>query len=148
MAVTLHEITPVGLCVATQELFDVKRFTLNFCDGLILRGKDQQLKTKLTLMKRELNAFKTQSKFLDGYKVVIINNIDKIIGLVSSRFMKISLKTTKQVISDGKEMIRKILNVQSFDDIRALEPEFKRKITLPIYEMFIASLRQSKVEIM
>ena len=145
MVITLHDIAPVGLCIATQELFDVKRFRANFCDTILLRAKDRRLEPELNKLKRELNSMMTEKKFLDGHKTAIINNIDKILSLVSSRYLQVDLRLAESVISNGKQLIEKMLSVDSFEDIANLEAEFKSKITLPVYELFNGYMKKSKV---
>src|SRR3972149_272802 len=105
MALTIHDIMPVGLCIATQELFDAKRYQMNFCDYLLLRSKDQRLEPKLTNMKRELNSITSQQNFLQGHKAAIISNMDKIISLVASRYIKIDLKVTQEVVANTKDLL-------------------------------------------
>lgn len=145
MVLTLHDVTPIGLCIATQDLFDAKRFQSNFCDNLLLRAKDAKLGFRLTNLKRELNSIVTQKKFLDGHKTAIISNIDKILGLVSSRYTQTDLRSTERIITDGKELIDKVMFANSFEEIAALEPVFKSKITLPVYELFVDSMKKSKM---
>jgi len=145
MVLTLHDVTPIGLCIATQDLFDAKRFQSNFCDNLLLRAKDAKLGFRLTNLKRELNSITTQKKFLDGHKTAIISNIDKILGLVSSRYTQTDLRSTERIITDGKELIDKVIFANSFEEIATLEPVFKSKITLPVYEMFADSVKKSKM---
>lgn len=140
----MHDTKPIGLCVATQELFDTKRYLLNFCDGLLLRGDDPALKAKLTVVKRQLNAFRTQQKFVEGHKAVITSNIDKIIGLVD-RYSKANPNEVEEVKASGKNLMQKVLRTETFDDILKLESEFKSKITLPIYQLFINDLKRSKI---
>ncbi|MDI6826151.1 MAG: hypothetical protein QMD36_03075 [Candidatus Aenigmarchaeota archaeon] len=147
MPLTLHDIKPIGLCVTTEELFDTRRFILNYCDGLIIRGKDTRLSDELTRIKRELNVFRTQFKFLEGYKAIIISNIDKILGLITSRYSKIEPKKVERIVMDGMSLIKKIVNIKNFEEIPALEGEFKSKISLPVYEMFISELRKSGISI-
>ncbi len=146
MVLTIHDVTPMGLCIATQDLFDTKRFQANFCDNLLLRVKDAKLGSKLTNLKRELNSIMTQNKFLDGHKTAIISNIDKILGLVSSRYVQIDLKLAEKIIEDGKELIDKLVLSNSFEDIAALESVFKSKITLPVYELFTTSMKRSNIK--
>ncbi|MEM5834536.1 MAG: hypothetical protein QXQ69_01645 [Candidatus Aenigmatarchaeota archaeon] len=145
MPITLADITPVALCISTQELFDTKRFQLNFCDNLLLRVKDEILEPTLTKIKRELNTKALEKKFLEGYKAVIISNIDKILGLVASRYAKIDLKQTQSVVAEGKDLIERVSLAESFEEIGKLEPIFKSKITLPVYEMFLSYLKQTGV---
>jgi len=125
MPLTLHDITPIGLCIATQDLFD--------------------LGPELTSLKRELNSMGMEREFLNGHKTAIISNIDKILGLVSSRYMKIDFRVAESVFSNGKELIKKVLACETFRDIGRLEPEFKSKITLPVYELFIGYMKKAKI---
>lgn len=143
--VTLADITPVSLCIATQELFDAKRFAANFGDNLILRARDKELEPFLLQLKRELSISTTQKKFLDGHKTAIISNIDKILGLVSSRYSNINYKSVETIVKNGKEIIRKVLLAGDFDQIAKLEPDFKSKITLPVYGLFVESMKRSSV---
>jgi len=144
MVVTMHEIAPLGLCMITEEMLDAKRFLLNFCDNIIIRSEDQRLKSQLTTIKKELNAIRTQPKFFEGYKAVILNNIDRIINLTKSRFEKIDFKIVGSVINDGKEIMKKVLNAQSFDELMSLAPEFKRKITLKVYELYLKAQKSTQ----
>jgi len=147
MTVTLHDIKPIGLCITTQDLFDTKKFLHSFCDSFILRGKDVQLRNELTTVKREMNAFRTQTKFFDGYKAIITSNIEKILCLVSSRYEKVEPKGVERILMDGKDLIKRILKTKSFEEILGLEAEFKSKITLPTYELFLRVLKRSKIDI-
>jgi hypothetical protein len=114
---------------------------------LILRGNDTNLANELTKIKRELNAFRTQIKFLEGYKAIITCNIDKILGLVASRYNKSEPRAVERIIMDGKTLIKKIINTKGFEEIPVLEAEFKSKITLPIYELFIRDLKKSNITV-
>jgi len=143
MPLTLHDVKPIGLCITTEELFDTKRFIHNYCDTLILRGKDLQLCNDLTSLKRQLNSFNTQKKFFDGYKAIITSNIDKIISLVSSRY-KYEPQQVEKIKMNAKDIIKKLLAINTFEEIFALENEFKTKVTLPTYELFIKDLKKLK----
>jgi hypothetical protein len=145
MTLTLHDITPIGLCIATQELFDAKRFRANFGDNLLLKSNDQKIKSKLMNLKRELNSTMTEKKFLDGHKTAIISNIDKILSLVASRYTQIDLKAVELIFDNGKELIDKVFFSTSFDEISRLEPVFRSKITLPVYELFLDQMKRSDV---
>lgn len=147
MAITLHDITPIGLCIATQDLFDAKRFRANFCDALILRSSDKDLGYKLSKLRKELNSVVMGKKFLDGHKTAIISNIDKIASLVSSRYARVDLGLAESVVSSSKQIIQKVLIAETFEDIEKLEPEFKRKVTLPVYELFIGYMKRSKTPV-
>jgi len=141
----MQDTKPLGLCISTQELFDTKRYLLNFCDGILLRGRDQALINKVTSVKRELNSFRGQSKFLEGHKAVIISNIDKIMGCID-RYYKANPNEVDEVLRNGKEIIEKVIKAESFDDILKLENDFKTKITLPVYQMFINDLKRSNIK--
>jgi calcineurin-like phosphoesterase family protein len=147
MALTLNDIKPIGLCITTQELFDTKRFLHNYCDGLILRGKDTYLINDLTAFKRELNSIRAQLKFLNGYKAIITSNIDKILGIATSRYSKDEPRMVERLVMNGKDIIIKTLKANNFEEILAMENEFKSKITLPVYELFIKSLKKSDIKV-
>ncbi|MCD6403060.1 MAG: hypothetical protein J7K98_01885 [Candidatus Aenigmarchaeota archaeon] len=142
---TLHDALPLGLCLTTQELLDVKKFLLNFCDGILLKSNDEVLKRKIANVKRELNAFKVQQKFLEGYKAVVLNNLDRIMNLVVSRFSGVDEREVENIINKAKQLMNKVLNAQSFEDLIGLDQEFKKDITLPVYELYLkAEKRRSK----
>ncbi|MDI6798658.1 MAG: hypothetical protein QMD12_01510 [Candidatus Aenigmarchaeota archaeon] len=147
MPLTLADITPVALCIATQDLFDAKRFQSNFCDNILLRMKDEYLEPSIVRIKRDLNSSITEKKFLEGHKAAIISNIDKIIGLVASRYARVDLKSAEGVVAEAKELIEKVMLANSFEDIARLEPVFRSKITLSVYSMFIEYLRMSKIQV-
>lgn len=147
MTLTLHDIKPIGLCISTQELFDTKRFLLNYCDNLVLRGDDVKLKNKLTTIRRELNSMRGQVKFLEGYKAILISNIDKIMALVDSRYAKTFLEDVQTVKKSGRKIIEKILDANSFEEIMSLENDFKSNIVLPTYRLFIDDLKKSRIQI-
>jgi hypothetical protein len=147
MPLTLHDIKPIGLCITTEELFDAKRFMHNYCDGLILRGKDVQLINELTVIKRELNMLQTQRKFFDGYRAIITSNIDKILGVVISRYGNIEPRGVERIEMSAKDLIKKILKTKSFEEILGMESEFRSKITLPVYELFLTNLKKVKEDI-
>lgn len=136
MSLTISEITPVGLCIVTQDLFDTKRFQQNFGDGLLLRTKDKDIEPKLISVKRELNSKLVQKKFLDGHKTVIINNLDKIILLVLARYVQLDARLTQEIINDCKELMKKVLIAGSFEELARLESVFRSKVTLPVYTLF------------
>jgi len=141
MALTIHDLTPISLCIATQELFDAKRYKLNFCDYLLLRARDQKLEPRITDMKRDLNSILSSERFLDGHKAAIISNIDKIISLVASRYLRVDLKVTQEVVANAKELLAKVMYASSFEEIGTLEPDFRRKVTLPVYQLFAREMK-------
>jgi hypothetical protein len=141
---TLNDITPVGLCMVTQDMLDVRRYRANFCDNLLLRARDKNLEPSLTSIKIELNSVAADRKFLEGHKVAIVNNIDKILASVSARYAVIDLKAVEGIVASGKELIEKVLAANSFSTMAILEPEFKSKITLPVYGLFTEYMNKSK----
>ncbi|MFH8080719.1 MAG: hypothetical protein QXO84_02455 [Candidatus Aenigmatarchaeota archaeon] len=147
MSLTIHDIKPIGLCIATQELFDTKKFILNYCDNLLLRGKEPSLASKINTIKRDLNSIRTQPKFLDGYKAILISNIDRIIALVESRYGKTFSDEVDLVKKSGKNIIEKIINAQSFDEISLLEDVFKTNIVHPTYRLFVEDMKKLKINI-
>lgn len=141
----MQEVIPIGLCVATQDLIDARRFRQNFCDTLILRGRERALIEKLTPFKQELNSRMHQSKYLEGHKAVIISNIDKIISVTASRYAQMDPNTVSSIVENGKVIIIKVMAALSFDEIAQLENVFKSKITLPVYDLFTRNLKRSNI---
>ncbi len=146
MTVTMQEVTPIGLCIVTQDMMDSKRYRSNFGDNLILRARDRSFELKLTPIKRELNSYMSEKKYLEGFKIVIISNIDKIMALVSARYSNIDLNLVDSIVFNGKVVIEKILNAESFDKIAELDGLFKTKITLPVYDLFIRQMKKGKTQ--
>lgn len=144
MTLTIGDITPLALCIATQELFDSRRFRSNFCDNTILRMKDETLEPIIVRIKKDLNDSALEKKFLEGYKAVILSNLDKIVGIVSSRYSRIDLRLTEVVVTNARKLMDMVILANSFEEISKLEPIFKSKITLPVYKMFIEYLKVSK----
>jgi hypothetical protein len=128
------------LCIATQELFDTKRFRNNFCDYLLLRTKDLKLSTKVFEIKRQLNSSAMEMKFLEGHKTVIISNMDKIISLVS-RYASIDARRVERIVENARNLIQKVMNAETFEQIAVLEPEFRSNVTLPVYDLFSSYAR-------
>ena len=145
MAATMMDIQPVGICIVTQDLFDAKRFQKNFCDNLLMRIKDRTIEDVLVSAKRELNSSATEKKFLDGYKIVIANNIDKILSIVSSRYAQIDHRMVGEIVANGKDLIKRIMFADNFDQIAGMEATFKSKVNLPTYHLFLESMKRSKV---
>jgi hypothetical protein len=135
--VSISDITPVGLCLVTQELLDSKRFCEYFGDNLILRFKDKGLEQTILPIKKDLNSLMARRKFLQGHKAVIISNIDKILALVSARYSKIDLKEVEKIILEGKELVKKVAFTDSFENLSNLAPRFRSKIALPVYSLFL-----------
>lgn len=147
MTLTLHDITPVGLCIATQELFDARRFQQNFGDHTLLRSKDKSLAPSVSDLKRELNSPQNQKKFLEGHKAAIISNIDKIMSLVTARYSSMDIRITENVLNSSKDLMQRIMYATSFEDIARLEPLFKSGVTLPVYELFMNYMKRSNVSV-
>ncbi len=143
MTLTLHDITPVGLAIATQELFDTRRYQQNFCDHLLLRIKDKDLSPSVSDIKRELNSMQTQKKFLEGHKAAIISNMDKIMSLVAGRYSSMDMRVSEKVVESAKDLVRRVAFATTFEDIARLEPLFKSGVTLPVYELFINYMKRS-----
>jgi len=90
-----------------------------------MHTKDENLQEKLVSIKRELNSYSTEQKFLQGHKTAIVNNMDKINALVASRFIEQDLRSVESIIAHSKDLMTKVLNASSFDEIAALEPTFR-----------------------
>ncbi len=145
MTLTMQEVIPIGLCIATQDLIDTKRFQQNFADNIVLRIRDRTLESKITPIKRELNSSVTQKKYLEGHKTAIVNNMDKIMALVTSRYSQLDLNLVDSIIFNSKMIIHKVLNAESFEKIAELDTVFKSKITLPVYDLFIRHLKKLRI---
>ncbi|MFH0711228.1 MAG: hypothetical protein V1944_01485 [Candidatus Aenigmatarchaeota archaeon] len=145
MALTLHDLTPIGLCIVTQDLFDTRKFQNGFCDNTIMKTRDENLQDKLVSVKRELNSYATENNFLQGHKAVIVNNMDRINALVISRFVQQDLKAVESIVAHSKDLMTKVLNASSFADIMSFEPTFRSKVSLPVYELFIHYMRKSNI---
>lgn len=143
MSVTISDIMPVSLCLATEELFDARRFRSNFGDNIIMRSKDPKLSPRLTKVKREFNSMMTEQNFLQGYKAAILGNMDKILSLVA-RYANIDLHGVEAVVSNGKSIMEKVIFAEDFEQIKQLEPEFKSKVMLPVYSLFMKSMKRSE----
>jgi len=137
---TMQEMEPLALCIVTQQMFD-RRFRTAFCDSTLLRDRDLKLEPEILRMKREMNSGMTERKYLEGHKANIINNLDKIVALVG-RYARADVHGAEAVVKNGKDMMRKVLAAGSFDEISGMDAEFKTKITLAVYELFV---RHSKM---
>lgn len=133
--ITIADLTPIAFCIQTDDLFDFRSFKSGFGDYITLMEKDRELSNFIIPMKRELNS-QDQRNFLNGYKLVIIRNLDKILSLVKSRYERIDSKTVEKIIEEGKKLIRDVILAEDFERISSLEPRFKSKIMLPTYSLF------------
>lgn len=145
MTLTMQEIIPLSMCISTQDLIDAKRFQQNFADNVVLRMRDRTLEPKLTPIKRELNSSIQQRKYLEGHKTAIISNVDKIMALVSARYSGIDLNLVDSIVYNCKMIIDKVLSAESFEKIAELDPTFRSKISLPVYDLFIRHLKKSRI---
>jgi len=134
--ITLAELTPVALCIQTDDLFDFKTFQSSFGDHIVLRERDQELSELIRQTKRELNSTLQQTKFLDGYKLVLVRNLDRIMSLVQSRYSSIDKDATDKVLMSCRNLIKKVLIAENFQKIQELEPIFKREVLLKVYALF------------
>ena len=88
--------------------------------------------------------------WVDGIKYVdynksnelIVNNLHK--KLVDQKVGYIASKPVV-VKSEDEELMDKVIFAESFEDIARLEPEFKSKIMLPVYSLFIKAMKRDKV---
>ena len=144
MALTLHDITPIGLYVATLELLDTRRFQAGFCDSILMKEGDNF--PELISLRRELNSSSTQSKFLEGHKTAIISNIDKILTM-TNRYQSIDSIEVGKILKEGKEIIKRVFYAGTFEQIAGIENDFKREVVLPINRLFIELMKRSKVSV-
>ena len=144
MHVTMTDIMPVSLSLATHELFDARRFQRNFCDYSVLRSQDAGMSEAIWPMKKEISSSAHERKYIEGHKAVIVSNIDKILSITTSRYAAMNLRSMEVIAKDGRSIMRKVLQATGFDDIAILEPEFKSKIMLPVYELFLEYNKRSE----
>jgi len=137
----MHDVAPLGFCLATQDLFDARRYRGNFGDFTLLRMKNKRLEPQIYDLKRQLNSRAMEPKFLEGHKAVIVSNIDKIISLVSARYVQTNFRMAEKVIEDAKDLMSRVMLATSFDQIAELEPNFRSKVTLPVYELFVEYMK-------
>jgi hypothetical protein len=139
--ITLAELTPLAFCIQTDDLFDFRTFQSSFADHVVLREKDIELSEFLVSAKRELNSSMHQAKFFEGYKLVLIRNLDKIMSLVQSRYSNIDEATVNKVLSSCRQLIKKVLIAESFQKIQELEPTFKKDVLLRVYSLFSKTIK-------
>lgn len=139
--ITLAELVPLAFCIQTDDLFDFKTFQSSFGDHVVLREKDAELSEFLLQAKRELNSTMQQIKFLEGYKLVLVRNLDKIMSLVQSRYSNIDKPTIDRILTSCKQLIKKVLVAENFQKIQELEPTFKKEVLLKVYSLFSQSLK-------
>jgi hypothetical protein len=120
---------------------DSKRFRNNFCDFTLFKYKDLKIFDKIVETKRQLNSSSLEKNFFEGHKTAILSNIDKIISLVISRYANIDARAVEKIVENAKTIMEKVLTASNFDQLAELEPEFRSKITLKVYELFITSSR-------
>lgn len=143
MVVTINDILPVSLCLATEELFDARYFRANFGDNVIIRIKDSKLAPRMTMLKRELNSMMTEQNFFQGHKTAILGNMDKILALVE-RYTRTDLREVEGVISNCKSIMERVIFAENFEDLSRLQPEFKSKIMLPVYSLFMKTMKRDE----
>jgi len=139
--ITLAELTPLAFCIQTDDLFDFKTFQSSFGDHIVLREKNQELSEFIVQSKRELNSTMQQIKFLEGYKLVIVRNLDKIMSLVESRYSNIDKASVERILTACRQLIKKVLVAENFQKIQELEPTFKKEVLLRVYSLFTQTLK-------
>jgi hypothetical protein len=139
--ITLAELTPLAFCIQTDDLFDFKMFQSSFGDHIVLREKNPELSEFIVQSKRELNSTMQQIKFLEGYKLVIVRNLDKIMSLVESRYSSIDKAAVDRILTACRQLIKKVLVAENFQKIQELEPTFKKEVLLRVYSLFSQTLK-------
>jgi hypothetical protein len=139
--ITLAELTPLAFCIQTDDLFDFKMFQSSFGDHIVLREKNPELSEFIVQSKRELNSTMQQIKFLEGYKLVIVRNLDKIMSLVESRYSSVDKAAVDRILAACRQLIKKVLVAENFQKIQELEPTFKKEVLLRVYSLFSQTLK-------
>jgi len=139
--ITLAELTPLAFCIQTDDLFDFKVFQSSFGDHIVLRERNPELSEFIVQEKRELNSSLHQIKFLEGYKLVLIRNLDKIMSLVESRYSNIDKASVERILATCRQLIKKVLVAENFQKIQELEPTFKKEVLLRVYSLFSQTLK-------
>jgi hypothetical protein len=139
--ITLAELTPLAFCIQTDDLFDFKMFQSSFGDHIVLRERNPELSEFIVQSKRELNSTMQQIKFLEGYKLVIVRNLDKIMSLVESRYSSIDKAAVDRILTACRQLIKKVLVAENFQKIQELEPTFKKEVLLRVYSLFTQTLK-------
>ncbi len=138
---TMQEIEPLALCIATQNMFD-RRFISSFGDNVILKDRDPDLERSFLKIKREMSSGMTSEKYLEGHKMNILYNMDKLLVLVS-RFVRVDMRNVETIASNLKDIMKRVVEAGSFGEIDTMESMFKSQVTLPIYELYV---KQTKGE--
>jgi hypothetical protein len=139
--ITLAELTPLAFCIQTDDLFDFRVFQSSFGDHIVLRERNLELSEFIVQMKRDLNSSATQVKFLDGYKLVLVRNLDKIMSLVQSRYSSIDGATVDKILTSCRQLIKKVLVAENFQKIQELEPTFKKEVLLKVYSLLSKTIK-------
>jgi hypothetical protein len=139
--ITLAELTPLAFCIQTDDLFDFRVFQSTFGDQTVLRERNPELSEFIVQMKRDLNSSMNQAKFLDGYKLVLVRNLDKIMSLVQSRYSSIDEATVDKILTSCRQLIKKVLVAENFQKIQELEPIFKREVLLKVYSLLSKTIK-------
>jgi hypothetical protein len=139
--ITLAELTPLAFCIQTDDLFDFKMFQSSFGDHIVLRERNPELSEFIVQEKRELNSTMQQIKFLEGYKLVIVRNLDKIMSLVESRYSNIDKAAVDRILTACRQLIKKVLVAENFQKIQELEPTFKKEVLLRVYSLFNQAIK-------
>jgi hypothetical protein len=139
--ITLAELTPLAFCIQTDDLFDFKMFQSSFGDHIVLRERNPELSEFIVQSKRELNSTMQQIKFLEGYKLVIVRNLDKIMSLVESRYSSVDKAAVDRILTACRQLIKKVLVAENFQKIQELEPTFKKEVLLRVYSLFTQTLK-------
>jgi hypothetical protein len=139
--ITLAELTPLAFCIQTDDLFDFKMFQSSFGDHIVLRERNPELSEFIVQSKRELNSTMQQIKFLEGYKLVIVRNLDKIMSLVESRYSSVDKAAVDRILTACRQLIKKVLVAENFQKIQELEPIFKKEVLLRVYSLFSQTLK-------
>lgn len=138
----MTELKPLALAMVIYDMLDTKEVKLTG-DAIILKYKDPFMEKEFQKIRKELMLSSTSNKYVDGFKLALLYNLDKLLPLVASRYKSIDPARTQEVQTKIKEIMRKIVtNVVEMNDFDTLKDEFKKNVLLPIYQMFNDSRRR------
>ena len=137
---TLADLIPLAFCIQVDDMLDFKNFQSSFGDHVLLRERSQELEEFILSLKRRINMTPTQREFLEGFKLVLIRNLDKIMSL-TERYSNIDKKTVDLIKDTCKDLIRKVLMAEDLQKIQELEPTFRRNVLLQVYSLLLKTLK-------
>lgn len=138
----MTELKPLAFAMVIYDMLDTKEVKL-VGDAIILKYKDPFMEKEFQRIRKELMLSSTSNKYLDGFKLALLYNLDKLLPLVASRYKSLDPARTQEIQVRIKEMMRKVItNVVDVNDFDRLKDDFKKHVLLPIYQLFNDSRRR------